>query len=36
MYKIENEYYLARLTPETMRLLGSNENKITKEKMHLI
>ena len=32
-FKIKNEYYLELLTPETMKLLGSTENKITGEKM---
>ena len=31
-FKIENGYYLEHLTPETMKLLGSAENKITKDK----
>ena len=31
-FKIKNEYYLALLTPETMKLLGSTESKITKDK----
>ena len=31
-FKIKNEYYLELLTPETMKLLGSIENKITKDK----
>ena len=31
-FKIKNGYSLALLTPETMKLLGSTENKITKEK----
>ena len=30
--KIKNGYYLELLTPETMKLLGSAENKITKDK----
>ena len=30
--KIKNGYYLELLTPETMKLLGSTENKITKDK----
>ena len=30
--KIKNGYSLELLTPETMKLLGSNENKITKDK----
>ena len=30
-FKIKNEYYLQLLTPETMKLLGSTENKITKD-----
>ena len=32
-FKIKNGYYLELLTPETMKLLGSTENKITGEKM---
>ena len=31
-FKIKNEYYLELLTPETMKLLGSTECKITKDK----
>ena len=31
-FKIKNGYYLEPLTPETMKLLGSAENKITKNK----
>ena len=31
-FKIKNGYSLERLTPETMKLLGSIENKITKDK----
>ena len=31
-FKIRNEYYLELLTPETMKLLGSTESKITKDK----
>ena len=31
-FKIKAGYYLELLTPETMKLLGSIENKITKEK----
>ena len=31
-FKIKNEYYLELLTPETMKLLGSTEIKITKDK----
>ena len=31
-FKIKNGYYLELLTPETMKLLGSFENKITKDK----
>ena len=30
--KIKNGYYLELLTPETMKLLGSLESKITKDK----
>ena len=29
MFKIKNGYYLELLTPETMKLLGSTESKIT-------
>ena len=32
-FKIKNGYYLDLLTPETMKLLGSTESKITGEKM---
>ena len=31
-FKIRNGYTLEPLTPETMKLLGSTENKITKDK----
>ena len=31
-FKIKNGYTLELLTPETMKLLGSTENKITKDK----
>ena len=31
-FKIKNRYYLELLTPETMKLLRSTENKITKDK----
>ena len=31
-FKIKNGYYLELLTPETMKLLGSTENKIFKDK----
>ena len=31
-FKFKNGYYLELLTPETMKLLGSNESKITKDK----
>ena len=31
-FKIKNGYSLELLTPETMKLLGSSENKITKDK----
>ena len=31
-FKIKNGYYLELLIPETMKLLGSNESKITKDK----
>ena len=30
-FKIKNGYYLEVLTPETMKLLGSTESKITKD-----
>ena len=30
MFKIKTGYYLKLLTPETMKLLGSNKSKITK------
>ena len=32
-FKIKNGYYLELLTPETMKLLGNTESKITKIKM---
>ena len=32
IFKIKNRYTLELLTPETMKLLGSTENKITKDK----
>ena len=32
MYVIKDGYSLELLTPETMKLLGSTENKITKDK----
>ena len=32
MFKIKSRYYLELLTPETMKLLGSAESKITKDK----
>ena len=32
IFKIKNGYSLERLTSETMKLLGSTENKITKDK----
>ena len=38
-FKSKNEYYLELLTPETMKLLGSAENEITRDKtvkMYLI
>ena len=38
-FQIKSEYYLELLTPETMKLLGSTESKITKDKngeMYLI
>ena len=31
-FKIKNRYYLELLTPETMKILGSTESKITKDK----
>ena len=31
-FKMQNGYYLGLLTPETMKLLGSTESKITKDK----
>ena len=31
-FKIKNGYSLGLLTPETIKLLGSTENKITKDK----
>ena len=31
-FKIKSEYYLELLTPKTMKLLGSTESKITKDK----
>ena len=31
-FKIKNGYYLEFLTPETIKLLGSTESKITKDK----
>ena len=31
-FKIKNGHYLELLTPETMKLLGSTESKITKDK----
>ena len=31
-FKIKIEYYIELLTPETMKLLGSTENKISKDK----
>ena len=31
-FKIRKGYYLELLTPETMKLLGSTESKITKDK----
>ena len=31
MFKIKKGYYLELLTPETMKLLGSTKNKITKD-----
>ena len=31
-FKIKSGYYLGLLTPKTMKLLGSTESKITKDK----
>ena len=31
-FKIKSGYYLELLTPETLKLLGSTESKITKDK----
>ena len=31
-FKIKNGYYLELLTPKTMKLFGSTESKITKDK----
>ena len=31
-FRVKNGYYLELLTPETMKLLGSTESKITKDK----
>ena len=31
-FKIKSGYYLELLTPETMKLLGNTESKITKDK----
>ena len=31
-FKVKNGYYPELLTPETMKLLGSTDNKITKDK----
>ena len=31
-FKIKTGYYFERLTPETMKLLGSTKNKITKDR----
>ena len=32
MFKIKTGYYVDLLIPETMKLLGSTKNKITKDK----
>ena len=32
-FKIKTAYYLQRLIPETMKLLGSTKSKITKDKI---
>ena len=34
-FKINTGYYLELLTPETVKLLGSTKNKITKDKNSL-
>ena len=31
MFKVKSGYYFELLTPETMKLLGSTESKITKD-----
>ena len=31
MFKIKTRYYLKLLTPETMKLFGTNKSKITKD-----
>ena len=31
-FKVKTEFHLELLTPETMKLIGSTENKITKDK----
>ena len=35
-FKVKNGYYLGRLTPETMKLLGSSKKKITKDKSDIV
>ena len=35
-FKLKTGYYLERLTPETMKLLGSTKSKITENKMEKI
>ena len=34
-FKIKSGYYLELLTPETMKLLGSTKNKITKDRSNI-
>ena len=31
-FKIKNSYYLEPLTPQTMKILGSTKNKLTKDR----
>ena len=35
-FKIKTAYYLKLLTPETKKLIGNRENKITKDKIEVI
>ena len=35
-FKIKTAYYLKLLTPETKKLTGNRENKITKDKIEVI